>query len=106
MFTKGKFPSDLDNPWKRETEKSAPFNQEFYLTFNVAVGGTNSYFPDSQCDKPWSNTSPQAVNEFWNNKDKWFKSWNYPASNDAAMKIDYVRIWQDDKTGNDAEFMQ
>lgn len=106
MFTKGGFPENVNNPWKRETDKNAPFNQDFFLVFNVAVGGTNSYFPEGKCDKPWSNQSPHAVNEFWDNKDKWFPSWNYPASNDAAMKIDYVRIWQDDGKSEDPEFMQ
>ena len=32
------------NPWKN-AGKSAPFDQEFYFIFNLAIGGTN-YFPD------------------------------------------------------------
>jgi beta-glucanase (GH16 family) len=43
-----------DNPWKGEPN-NAPFNREFFLILNVAVGGTNSYFPDGQCGKPWGN---------------------------------------------------
>jgi hypothetical protein len=37
--------TNRDNPWKGRG-KNAPFDKEFYLIFNVAVGGTNSYFPD------------------------------------------------------------
>jgi len=41
------------------------------LILNVAVGGTNSYFPDGQCGKPWTNADPKAVNTFWDNKSQW-----------------------------------
>jgi hypothetical protein len=34
---------------------AAPFDQDFYLIMNVAVGGTNGWFPDGQGDKPWLN---------------------------------------------------
>ena len=98
MFTKGEFDAAYNNPWVHEKEKSAPFNQEFFLIFNVAVGGTNSYFPDGQCGKPWTNTSPRASNEFYDNKEKWFESWNYPATHDSAMQIDYVKVWGPDVT--------
>jgi len=84
-----------NNPWRGQPN-AAPFNKDFYLILNVAVGGTNGYFPDGQCGKPWSNTSPTSVNEFYNAKDQWYTTWNYPASNDSAMKIDSVRVWQFD----------
>jgi beta-glucanase (GH16 family) len=35
----------IDNPWVGGGH-DAPFDQEFYLILNVAVGGTNGYFPD------------------------------------------------------------
>jgi hypothetical protein len=60
MFTKGKFPSSMANPWKREKDLSAPFNQEMFLVFNVAVGGNNGYFADGS-DKPWKNSDPNAA---------------------------------------------
>jgi len=41
------------------------------LILNVAVGGTNAYFPDGQCGKPWTNADPHAVNTFWDNKGQW-----------------------------------
>ncbi|KAJ6577945.1 concanavalin A-like lectin/glucanase domain-containing protein [Mycena capillaripes] len=44
----------LDNPWVNGTN-ATPFDQDFYLIMNVAVGGTNGWFPDGQGDKPWLN---------------------------------------------------
>ena len=41
---------------------------------NVAVGGTNHYFPDhfeSNPPKPWNNLSPQAAKDFYDAKDDW-----------------------------------
>ena len=34
---------------------------------NVAVGGTNGFFPDG-AGKPWSNGDPHAINAFWDSK--------------------------------------
>lgn len=40
---------------------------QFYIVLNVAVGGTNGFFPDGiVSNKPWANTSPQAFLDFWN----------------------------------------
>jgi beta-glucanase (GH16 family) len=36
--------ASTDNPWKGQPN-NAPFDQKFYLIFNLAVGGTNGYFP-------------------------------------------------------------
>lgn len=88
---------NVDNPWKGGS-MNAPFDQEFYLIFNVAVGGTNGYFPDGQCGKPWSDKSTTTANDFYNSKAAWYPSWNYPASNDAALKIDSVKVWSLDNT--------
>lgn len=38
----------------------APFDQEFYLVINVAVGGINGFFPDMR-GKPWNNVSPNVI---------------------------------------------
>lgn len=46
MFKFGEFDENLSNPWKYDGEPNAPFNQEYYLIFNVAVGGVAGYFPD------------------------------------------------------------
>lgn len=39
--------SGIDDPWASSPNPNAcPFDQEFYLIMNVAVGGTANYFPD------------------------------------------------------------
>ncbi|XP_038048503.1 beta-1,3-glucan-binding protein-like [Patiria miniata] len=88
----------IDNPWVGSSAKVAPFDQEFYIILNVAVGGTN-YFSDNLVntayDKPWLNSSPTALLDFWNAKDQWYPTWN-PTVNkgeDAAMQIKSVRVW-------------
>ena len=73
------------NPWSGEDD-SAPFNRHFYLLINLAVGGTNGYFPDGH-GKPWENTSPNAVNGFYNNMTTWYPTWTQP------MMVDSVRVW-------------
>ena len=61
---------------------------------NVAAGGVNGYFPYGQCGKPYSDKDSRAVNTFWNTKDQWYPSWNYPATNQSAMKIDSIQVWE------------
>ncbi|KAK2725322.1 hypothetical protein QYM36_001689 [Artemia franciscana] len=87
----GAFPAGQDNPWVGAS-KLAPFDQEFYFIMNLAVGGTNSFFPDEAVNsgppKPWSNQSPQALLDFWNARGSWESTW---MGEEAAMKVDYVR---------------
>ncbi|XP_043233950.1 beta-1,3-glucan-binding protein-like [Amphibalanus amphitrite] len=81
-----------NNPWAGRS-KMAPFDQPFYIKFNVAVGGTGGFIPDGCTNgngaKPWSNTSPHAPKEFWEGRDQWLPTWN---GDDTAMQIDYVRV--------------
>ena len=50
MWERGNFSTQvengtfLQNPWANTTAKNAPFDQEFYLILNVAVGSRNSWF--------------------------------------------------------------
>lgn len=84
------FPSSVDNPWTVSSNpNAAPFDQEFYIIMNVAVGGTSNYFPDGY-GKPWSNHEEHPLNSFYNNQNLWLKTWN-----DPAMVIDSVYVWQD-----------
>merc|ERR1712136_444635 len=59
----------IDNPWENSDDYMTPFNQEFYILLNVAVDGTNGYFPDGWTNgngpKPWLNNSPTAFKDFW-----------------------------------------
>jgi beta-glucanase (GH16 family) len=96
FWQRGKFGnSTLENPWINGT-KIAPFDQEFHILINLAVGG-NGYFSDSfkneAYKKPWSNTSPYAVRDFWNGRKDWLPTWNYNKTDDANLQVDYVRVW-------------
>ncbi|XP_053602963.1 beta-1,3-glucan-binding protein-like isoform X2 [Plodia interpunctella] len=85
------------NPW-RFGSKMAPFDQKFYIIMNVAIGGTNGFFPDgvfNPTPKPWSNTSPQAATDFWNAQGNWLPTWNLNVNDgqDSSLQVDYVRVW-------------
>lgn len=88
----GKFPANLANPWVGE-DKSAPFNREFYIIMNLAVGGTGNYFPDGVGGKPWNNADPHAPNTFYNAKGQWYPTWK---GEDAALQVDSVSVWRID----------
>lgn len=64
----------------------APFDQDFYLTLGIGVGGFND-FPD-QDGKPWRNYAIQAMRSFWNA----LKPTAWPEQK-AGMDIDYVRVY-------------
>ena len=82
--------SGLDNPWASGGQ-NAPFDQEFYLLINLAVGGVSGYFPDNVGNKPWSDGSGNAVNGFWDSRSsQWGPTWDGEA---AALKIDSVKVW-------------
>ncbi|KAF8939050.1 hypothetical protein BGZ58_010805 [Dissophora ornata] len=94
MFKKGKFPSWVDNLWAGSN--AAPFDQEFYLIMNVAVAGTAGYFPDGVGNKPWSDKSAHAVNEFYAAKDDWYPTWGPESGTDRALAVDYIRVYKHD----------
>ncbi|XP_037961545.2 beta-1,3-glucan-binding protein [Plutella xylostella] len=88
---------NVENPW-RYGSKMAPFDQKFYLIMNVAVGGTNGFFPDGVTNplpKPWWNGSPSAAADFWNGRNGWLPTWNLDKNDgrDASLQVDYVRVW-------------
>ncbi|WAR02687.1 BGBP-like protein, partial [Mya arenaria] len=87
----------VENPWAAGS-KMAPFDQEFFLIMNVAVGGT-AFFPDkfrSSTGKPWSDTSDFASRDYWNARGQWYPTWHPDQNNgeDAAMQVDYIRVWK------------
>ncbi|KAK7067194.1 3-glucan binding protein [Halocaridina rubra] len=90
---------DIDNIWERG-DKLAPFDQKFYIILNLAVGGTNGFFPDevpSNPPKPWANTSPNAFLDFWNGRADWLPTWEQgegKISENAALQVDYVKVWK------------
>ena len=95
FFKWGKHPETTDNPWKGAA-LNAPFDKEVYITMNLAIGGTNGYFPDGMAGKPWSNGDQHSVNGFWNAKPQWSQTWK---GEDAALQVDYVVI--QDKANRD-----
>jgi len=90
----GNFPNNVPNPWiAAENPRMAPFDQKYYLIINLACGGTNGFFPDDttgSAQKPWSNSGGNAFAEFWNARNQWYPTWN---GEDAALQIDYVRVY-------------
>ena len=82
----------LNNPWQSGT-KNAPFDKEFYLILNVAVGGTNPYFPDGVGGKCWNSQSSTAAKDFWSCKDTWYPTWE-SAGDSNAMRVSWVRVYQ------------
>ncbi|KAL9698642.1 hypothetical protein quinque_002083 [Culex quinquefasciatus] len=87
------------NPWI-SGGKMAPFDEEFYIIMNLAIGGTGGYFPDAPAmngekPKPWINSSPKAIKEFWEAREDWLPTWKLDENNskEASLQVDYVRVW-------------
>ena len=78
---------------------------------NVAVGGTNGWFPDGAGDKPWldhsqstlywfskmeggaDSTSKAAMADFAYAQDDWYATWPKNIA-ERAMVVDSVKMWQ------------
>ncbi|KAJ7056830.1 glycoside hydrolase family 16 protein [Mycena amicta] len=73
-------PYPVTNPWVNGTN-ATPFDQDFYLIMNVAVGGTNGWFPDGQGEQAMD---PMA---------QWLPTWPENLE-ERAMAVDYVRMWK------------
>jgi len=85
----GSFGNEWNPGWY---SKMAPFDQEFYIIINLAVGGTNGFFPDGQNNgKPWSNSSPYGPKEFWNGKWQWENSWDLTGEK-SALQIRNLKV--------------
>jgi beta-glucanase (GH16 family) len=101
FFQRGNFPqvvfngsslAPLQNPWTNGTN-ATPFDQEFYLIMNVAVGGTNGWFPEAQGNKPWLDRSGTPMRDFASAEAKWYPTWPTNVQ-DRAMVVDYVKMWK------------
>lgn len=86
---------DKTNPWAQGTAM-APFDQEFFITIGLAVGGVSDYFSDDfenePYPKPWSNASPRAPASFWKAKSQWLSTWT-STEDSADFQIDYVKVF-------------
>lgn len=96
FWTKGNFPAadsngtKLTNPWASTGSKNTPFDQDFYLIINVAVGSTNGWFDDGVNGKPWVDASANAKRDFWNSRAQWQPTWE----KNGQMTIKSVKMWQ------------
>jgi len=73
-------------------ERMAPFDKEFYMMFNVALGGTSGFFPDNLdfgTHKPWRDGSTTAAQDFWQAHSQWEGSWQ---GDRTALEIDYIEM--------------
>ena len=95
LWARGQFPLSLSNgttitdPWV-DGGFNAPFDQEFYLVLNVAVGATNGWFQDGAGGKPWVDNSLTAKKDFWDARDQWLPTWG----DGAQMVVSKVQMWQ------------
>ncbi|CAI7608215.1 unnamed protein product [Penicillium manginii] len=98
MWTYGNFAGSTVNktvpsdPWSQTGRQNTPFDQEFYIILNVAVGGTNNYFPDQLGGKPWVDASKSAMKEFYLAQESWLPSWGTPE--DRGMIVKSVKMWE------------
>lgn len=96
LWKRGDFPlSDsngtrLVDPWSQTGRLQTPFDQDFFLILNVAVGSTNGWFEDGASGKPWVDASPSAPKDFWNARAQWYPTWQ----NNGQMVVDSVKMWQ------------
>ncbi|KAL8649354.1 MAG: hypothetical protein Q9210_004449 [Variospora velana] len=97
LWARGDFPlSDsngtrLQDPWSQTGVQSTPFDQDFYLILNVAVGSTNGWFKDGVAGKPWVDESDSARLDFWEKRQQWYPTWE----KNGAMVVSKVKIWQE-----------
>jgi beta-glucanase (GH16 family) len=97
LWQRGMFPQDsatgnytkVNSVWAQTGRSNTPFDQPFYLILNVAVGGTNGWFPDNLDGKPWLDASSNAKLDFWNARNQWYPTWTQP-----QMEISKVQMWQ------------
>ncbi|XP_063366345.1 beta-1,3-glucan-binding protein-like [Cydia amplana] len=66
----------------------APFNEFFYLTLGVAVGGDAEFHDsnDSSAPKPWRNGQVNAASNFWKDH-SWKATWTQP-----ELVVDFVKV--------------
>ena len=92
FWERGGWGERYGNPWEGRGN-GAPFDQEFFLVINVAVGGVSDFFPDGAGGKPWLNKDGDAVNKFYAAKQQWLPTWQY-GTNQAALQVDWVKVYQ------------
>lgn len=96
FWKKGNFPvadsngTRLVDPWSQTGRDQTPFDQDFYLLINVAVGSTNGWFADGASSKPWVDASATRKADFWNARNQWYPTWE----KNGQMEVKSVKMWQ------------
>lgn len=96
LWERGNFPLANQNgtryidPWAKTGRRNTPFDQDFYLIMNVAVGGTNGWFQNGKDGKPWVDGSKTERRDFWDKREEWLPTWK----DGGAMKVKSVKMWQ------------
>ena len=94
LFQRGRFPltdsngTKIIDPWAHTGRLQTPFDENFYLIINVAVGATNGWFQDGKSGKPWVDGDPAARLAFWKARDQWLPTWE----ENGAMVIKSVKV--------------
>ncbi|PSK51907.1 hypothetical protein B9Z65_3174 [Elsinoe australis] len=96
MWDRGKFGSNsnqsaLNDPWTWTGRPNTPFDQDFFLIMNVAVGGQNGFFVDGIGNKPWLDKNDAAPRAFWNAANLWYPTWG--GGDTAGMTVRSVKMW-------------
>lgn len=78
------------------TSYGRPFNKDFYILMNLAVGGTGGYFPEEAVNengRSWRNDE-NGMTMFWQwRKETWLPTWNLEDDKKISFAIDYVKVW-------------
>ncbi|KAF2454644.1 glycosyl hydrolase [Lineolata rhizophorae] len=82
----------LEDPWSHTGNANTPFDQEFFLILNVAVGSRNGWFQDGKGEKPWLDDSTSAAADFLRAAGKWLPTWG--DGDDRGMTVKSVKMWQ------------
>ncbi len=89
----------IQDPWSQTQRANTPFDENFYLILNVAVGSTNGWFLDGEGSKPWVDDSAQwARSNFYEQVDKWLPTWG--EGNERGMTVKSVKMWQQGACGS------
>lgn len=79
------------NPWLSSPNKSAPFDQKFYVIIVLAAGGLGGYWEHQK--PPWSPIDPNGVRTFWDVREQWLPTWHKDKKK-RSLAIDYIKMWQ------------
>ncbi|ORY16517.1 glycosyl hydrolase [Clohesyomyces aquaticus] len=83
----------VTNPWSKTGRANTPFDENFYLILNVAVGAQNGWFFDGKFNKPWVDNGASAVADFAKAQDEWLPTWG--EGNSRGMTVKSVKMWRE-----------